>query len=178
MALWVIRGGQQGEWEDIDFEQGIIVIYSRATGLAKASDADELRRLIHDAYPDKRPQTIGLWTKWAQQFFHEMREGDLVLLPLKRYKGYVAIGEVTGPAEERPDLQEYKPEYKSKYFIYSRPVRWLLDRCPRDRFGNWFNRPHTTIHPVQEKDAEARVRELIENPSGCEQTDRLRRSSF
>ncbi|GBD07880.1 hypothetical protein HRbin22_00106 [Candidatus Thermoflexus japonica] len=157
MTLWVIRGGQSGEWEDIALEQGIIVIYSKAHGLTEAVDADELRERIREAYPEKREQTIGLWTRWASHFFHEMREGDLVLLPFKRYRGFVAVGEVRGPAEEWPDLRGYQPGY----FIYSRPVRWLHGRFPRDRLGNWTNRPHTTIYPVEERDAEKRVREWI-----------------
>lgn len=157
MGLWVIRGGQHGEWEDIDFEQGIVVIHSKAPDLLEASDANELRKRIRAAYPEKREQTIGLWTRWAMEFLHEMREGDLILLPLKKHRGYVAIGEIRGPAQERPDLRIYKPGY----FVYGRPVRWLMDRVPRDLFSAWINRPHTTIHPVREEGAEESVRERI-----------------
>ncbi len=76
MTLRVIRGGQQGEWEDIDLEQGIIVIHSRATGLLEASDVDGLRKRIQNAYPEKREETIGLWAKWSYYFLHEMQVGD------------------------------------------------------------------------------------------------------
>ncbi len=65
---------------------------------------------------------------------------------------------------QQGEWEDIDREYKPGYFVYSRPVRWLFDRCPREYFGDWLSRPHTTIYPVQERDAEQRVRELIRKP--------------
>lgn len=73
------------------------------------------------AYPDEGPYTIGNWTGQLQRFAHEIRPGDLVVLPLRTPE--VAIGRVTGPYEHRANAPEG--------MRHVRRVEWLVTDLDR-----------------------------------------------
>ncbi len=59
-------------------------------------------------------------------FAHELREGDLVLTPLKTHRGSVAIARVTGPYEYRPE-PPFVPEA-----MHTHKATWLNNALPVD----------------------------------------------
>ncbi len=103
MSIWLIRAGSHGEyeqkfiqenrvhvcWEDLDVE------------LAKLRQRDELEAAITERYPDTKPKAIQNWVSQIWSFAHEMKKGDLVVLPLKSQPA-IQIAEITGDYHFEP----------------------------------------------------------------------------
>ncbi|MFI2911781.1 CBS domain-containing protein [Streptomyces sp. PDY-4] len=124
MRAWVVRAGENGERERAALEEGVLVVgWDRlAMGdLAGAATRDDLKAAVAAAYPDEGPYTIGNWTGQLHRFVHEIRPGDLVVLPLK--SSQVAIGRVTGGYEYRTEAAEG--------MRHSRRVEWLVKDLDR-----------------------------------------------
>ncbi|MEF9903440.1 restriction endonuclease [Streptomyces sp. P9-A2] len=97
--------------------------WDRLTGsdLADATTREGIKAAVAAAYPDEGPYTIGNWTGQLQRFAHEIRPGDLVVLPLRTPQ--VAIGRVTGPYEHRANAPEG--------MRHVRRVEWLVTDLDR-----------------------------------------------
>ena len=124
MRAWVVRAGENGERERAALEEGVLVVgWDRlAMGdLADAATRDDIRAAVAAAYPDEGPYTIGNWTGQLHRFVHEIRPGDLVVLPLKSLR--VAVGRVTGPYEYRAGAAEG--------MRHVRRVEWLVTDIDR-----------------------------------------------
>ncbi|KOT38093.1 hypothetical protein ADK41_16970 [Streptomyces caelestis] len=124
MRAWVVRAGENGERERAALEEGVLVVgWDRlAMGdLAGAATRDDIRAAVAAAYPDEGPYTIGNWTGQLHRFVHEIRSGDLVVLPLKSSR--VAIGQVTGGYEYRTEAAEG--------MRHSRRVEWIVEDLDR-----------------------------------------------
>ncbi|MEU2897007.1 CBS domain-containing protein [Streptomyces sp. NPDC001273] len=124
MRAWVVRAGENGERERAALEEGVLVVgWDRlAMGdLADAATRDDIKAAVAAAYPDEGPYTIGNWTGQLHRFVHEIRPGDLVVLPLKSLR--VAIGKVVGAYEYRAGAAEG--------MRHVRRVEWLVTDIDR-----------------------------------------------
>lgn len=95
---WLVRGGADGGRERRALGEGLIIMgWAEVGDLSRIGGRPELNDVLQRAYPDKARNIISNWTGQLWLLISEMREGDLVVMPLKTNQGCVAIGRVTGP---------------------------------------------------------------------------------
>ena len=97
MAIWLIRAGSHGEYEQkFISENRVYVTWDKlAVNLVKLADRDALTAEMAKIYPDAKPKRLLNWVSQVWPFAHEIKKGDLVFLPLKSQPA-ICIGEVTG----------------------------------------------------------------------------------
>lgn len=159
MTVWLIRAGSHGEYESkfVD-ENRVYVTWDRLdVDLAKLAKRSELLDALTERYPDSKPKRILNWASQVWPFAHEIKVGDLVVLPLKSQRA-IHVGEITGD-------YRFEPEGPDPYFHW-RPVQWIGEAVPRAHFGkdllNTFG-AFLTICRVQRNNAEARLAAMRAN---------------
>ncbi|MET9631823.1 CBS domain-containing protein [Lentzea sp. NPDC006480] len=122
-AAWLVRGGKDGEREDEALEQGLIIAGWPDLGdLSGYADRNQLRSAVRATYPEYKTAVTGNWTGQLWRLLREIKEGDLVVMPLKSTQ-MIAIGRVTGPYHYRAD--------HPAGFRHTRPVEWLRTSVSR-----------------------------------------------
>ena len=117
MAVWVIRAGAQGQGEEFAIEQGIASI---DFGFRR-----DLADFVHQsALRDQLTSTMTASQLW--RFAHEIKDGDMIVLPRKQPK-VIAVGKITGDYAYRPDLE-------GAHGPHTRPVDWTVTDIPRANF--------------------------------------------
>lgn len=153
MAVWLIRAGSHGEYEQKFIQEGRVYVTwdDLDVDLRKLGDRGELTKAMTQRYPDTKPKAIANWVSQVWPFAHEITKSDLVVLPLKTQRA-IQIGEVTGDYHFEPDAPNP--------FFHWRPVKWIGEAVPRANFGkdllNTFG-AFMTICRVQRNNAEARI---------------------
>ena len=160
MAVWVIRGGNEGEYhEERDFEAGCAAI--------GWGDMGDLTALITKEAVHSRMRQV--WPCWTQtqvanmggqlwSFKDRIQVGDLVVRRLKKKPALIAVGEVTGEYQYYPDFLIY-PSYS-----HIRAVRWITQGVRRDSFDpeslKVLGQPKT-VFEVKQEWAKERVRAIV-----------------
>ena len=128
MAIWLVRGGSHGEYEQKFIQEDrIYVTWDRLdVNLARLRAREELLAAMTDRYPTAKPKTILNWASQLWPFAHRMQTGDLVVLPLKGQPA-VYVGEIIGDYH----FEQHGPD---PYFHW-RPVSWIGEAIPRTSFG-------------------------------------------
>lgn len=165
MALWLVRAGSQGEREDFAIRENVAVIGWEELGdLSGIVSQEELLELLRRTYPNVKEKTLLNWRSQIWRFVKEMKEGDLVALPLKG-RPFIAFGRVVGPYKYRPD---FPPDAR-----HTRPVKWEKE-IPRTEietdllysFGAFM-----TVCRIQRNNAEERVLGLLKGKSAPSRED-------
>jgi restriction system protein len=149
----LVRAGADGEYEPkyID-ESRIYVTWSHLdVDLSKLRDRDELTKEMRRRYPDAKPKAIANWVSQVWPFAHEMKKGDLVVLPLKTQRA-IQIGEIAGD-------YHFEPAGPDPFFHW-RALKWVGEAIPRDRFGQdllYSFGALMTICRIRRNNAEARL---------------------
>jgi restriction system protein len=159
MAIWLIRAGSHGEYE-LKFiqENRVFVTWDLLNvDLSKLKDRYELIEVMTDKYSDQKSKTIQNWSSQVWPFAHDIKKGDLVILPLKTQRA-IQVGEIMGE-------YHFEPSGPDPFFHW-RPVKWIADAVPRSHFGkdllNTFG-AFMTICRVQRNNAETRINTMREN---------------
>lgn len=156
MTLWVVKGGRMGEREDRFLERSLIGIgWEDVPDLDQFSTRDALKDVYRGAYPGESEVKVGLQTGQLWAFSHAMKDGDLVVVPLKT-RGQIAIGRVSGPYRHATDL--------GADMLHVRPVKWIRTDFPRPdfdkdllfSFGSFLG-----VSTVSRNNAEARVEAIV-----------------
>lgn len=153
MAVWLIRAGSHGEYEQkFTQENRVYVTWDNLdVDLARLDQRAELSAALTQRYPDAKVKTVVNWVSQIWPFAHEMKKGDLIVLPLKTQRA-IQIGEITGD-------YHFEPSGPSPFFHW-RPAKWIGEAIPRSHFGkdllNTFG-AFMTICRVQSNNAEARI---------------------
>ena len=147
MAVWTIKGGSSGEYENAFLEKGVVAVgFALSRSIADFSDRDALRD--HMESPNAANQ---LW-----RFCNEVETGDMVVLPRKRVHE-VAVGRIAGP-------YAYQPESVGAVAPHIHAVEWQVTDIPRSHFDqdllNSFNSRLTLSRPGA-PGAEARIRQTV-----------------
>lgn len=157
MALWMVRGGRDGVFEQMALEKGLIIIgFAEMPDMGKAADPAELRTMCKKAYPDSPVARISNFLGRLWSFRERMQPGDLVVMPLNDHST-VAIGRITGPYEYHPDLPDRA--------THARPVEWLrtdvpLTEIPADILR--LLRSRGTLKSIRAADGQARILQIGE----------------
>lgn len=153
MAIWIIRAGSHGEYEQKFLQESRVYVTwdSLDVDLLKLDDRVALVAEMTKRYPESKSKTILNWVSQVWPFAHEIKKGDLVVLPLKTQRA-IQIGEITGD-------YHFNPAGPTPFFHF-REVKWIADTVPRSHFGkdllNTFG-AFLTICRVQRNNAEARI---------------------
>ena len=121
MALWVVRCGSNGEYEDQALEGSRVVMGFDSIDLTEVQTRDAAKDLYSQLVPDATTSQIGNWAGQLWNFKDSIKVGDLVVMPRKKTSEIVAVGEVAGDYEFHPDDPWHK-----------RAVTWISDEVPRD----------------------------------------------
>ncbi|WP_148085663.1 CBS domain-containing protein [Amycolatopsis thermoflava] len=121
---WMVRGGRDGEREGAALSEGLVIVgWDELGDIASCQTRDELRQALRQAYPGEGKATIANWTGQLWRFRHDIKVGDLVVMPLKTYPQKIAIGRFTGDYRFRHDAPPG--------FRHVRPVHWIRQDLPR-----------------------------------------------
>lgn len=153
MAIWLIRAGSHGEYEQKFIQESRVYVTwdGLDVDLRKLTQRADLTAAMTERYPDIKPKAIQNWVGQIWPFAHEIKKGDLVVLPLKTQPA-IYIGEVTG--DYQPALDGPNP------FYHWRSVKWIAEAVPRANFGKdllFTFGAFLTICRVQRNNAEQRI---------------------
>lgn len=153
MSIWLIRAGSHGEYEQKFIQENRVYVTWEGldVDLSKLPSRTALSAAMEQRYPDTKPKAIMNWVSQVWPFAHEIKKGDLVVLPLKT-QPVVYIGEVTG---------DYHAEIKgSDPFFHWRSVKWVGEAVPRTHFGQdllYSFGAFLTICRIRRNNAEQRI---------------------
>lgn len=119
--------------------------------LAALEDKAALSVALTTAYPDKKPKAIANWASQIWPFAHEMKKGDLIVVPLKQQPS-IQFGELTGD-------YHFESSGPDPYFHW-RTVQWIGEAIPRANFAKdllYTFGAFMTICRIQRNNAEARI---------------------
>ena len=153
MAVWLIRAGSHGEFEQKFIQEGRVYVTwdGLDVDLVKLAERPELVAAMTQRYSDTKPKAILNWVSQIWPFAHEMKKGDLVILPLKSQPA-IQIGEITGD-------YHFEADGPDPYFHW-RSVKWIGEAVPRAHFGKdllFTFGAFMTICRVQRNSAEQRI---------------------
>ena len=159
MAVWLVRAGSHGEHEQkFIHDSRVYVTWDRLDlDLTQLRERNDFNAALATRYPDKKPNAIANWVTQLWPFAHEMKKGDLVVVPLKQQPA-IQIGELVGD-------YHFEAGGPDPYFHW-RPVKWIGEAIPRVNFAKdllYTFGAFMTICRVQRNNAEARISAMRAN---------------
>ena len=149
MTVWVVRAGQQGEFEQFALDNGIVgILFGLHQSVLEYSDRNSLRIAL-----EKDTDANQLW-----RFAHELNVGETVVLPCKQPR-VVAVGRITGEYEYKELLE----------FPHTRSVEWEATDIPRNGFDPdllYSFGGLGTVFRVNRVEAETRIKNVVERHLG------------
>ena len=149
MAVWVVRGGQRGEFEEFALNSNVVGIdFGLQRSIADFQDRNALRE-----HQQKDSAANQLW-----RFVHHLQLGDTVVLPCKQPK-VVAVGKVTGD-------YRYEATWQPPHV---RPVEWDAVDIPRTSFDRdllYSFGGQLTVFQVKRPNTQERIEQVIRRHSG------------
>ncbi len=169
MTVWLDRAGKHGEHEDLAINENIAVVGDKVPDLGPTQTREDIKELLGEVAPDAKPNTIQNWASQLYAFRHRWQKGDLVVLPFRK-EPLIAIGEVVGDYQYRPDL----PQGAN----HTVPVKWLATDVPRTRFDQdllYSLGAFMTVCRISRNNAEERIKAILEGkkqpPTPSESSD-------
>src|SRR5439155_24874286 len=102
-------------------DQSVAVIgWSELPDLHGYAEFADVKRLYSELSPDDSQPTVSRQASQVHRFVNEIRTGDLIVLPLIRSRGTVAVGRVIGAYEYHPESP-----FAEVDAMHTRPVEWL-----------------------------------------------------
>lgn len=159
MALWLVRAGKTGTWEQRFLEESRIYLSwdQLNVDLSGLDDRDALRRVLADTYPDAKPGKIMQNSAQIWAFAKKMNKGDWFAMPSK-FAPSIHVGEIVGE-------YVHHPAGPDPLFHY-RQVRWIEQDIPRTSFDQdilYSLGAFSTMCQIKRNDAERRVRAMAES---------------
>jgi hypothetical protein len=166
MAIWLTRAGSHGEYEQKFLQDNrVYVTWDHLShDLSKLTARDQLFRIMTEIYPGVKPKAIHNWVSQVWPFAHEIKKGDLAILPLKT-QPTIYIGEIQGD-------YHFEPAGPDPYFHW-RPVKWIGEAIPRANFSQdllYSFGAFMTICRIQRNNAEVRILAMRANGWKAETT--------
>lgn len=156
MAIWLIRAGQRGEYEQkfVNDKCFYITWSDLDCDLAKFASRDEMKEKLREIYSDVKVNTIRNWGSQLWIGSHEIKKGDWIVLPLKA-QPVIYVGEVT---------QEYQFDKAAPDPYYHKiAVKWIGENIPRQNFAQdllYSFGAFLTICQISRNNAEDRLKNM------------------
>lgn len=127
---WMVRAGRDGEREEAAIaESRAIAGWNELPDITECRSREQVKEAIRTAYGDQISSAVlGNWSGQLWRFRELMRNGDVVVMPLKRTADSVAIGRVTGPYFYDAD--------QPAGMRHSRPVQWVRPQVSKSELGS------------------------------------------
>lgn len=127
MPMWLCRAGQRGEYENKFLEENRVYCTwdNLPESITHFHTKQELQQYFVENDPDVKVKTAMNWASQVWPFAHEMKKGEIVVLPSK-IKPVIHFGRITGDYEFLP--QNANP------FHHTRLVEWFASDIPRANF--------------------------------------------
>ena len=127
MAIWLVRAGRSGEFENKFLSEKKIYLTwdDQNIDLSQFEDRQSLFEYLNEYYEDEKKNTLRNWVGQIYPFVHKMKTDDWVVLPSK-FKSVIHIGRITGE-------YHYNKNASNPYFHY-REVEWFAKDIPRTNF--------------------------------------------
>lgn len=159
MAIWLIRAGSHGEYEQKFIQENRVYVTwdGLDVNLAKLKQRADLTAAMTERYPDTKPKAIQNWVSQVWPFAHEIKPGDWVILPLKSQPA-IYIGEVSGS-------YQFEPNGPTPYYHWM-AVKWIGEAIPRSHFSQdllYSFGAFLTICRIQRNNAEQRIAAMRAN---------------
>lgn len=156
MAIWLFRAGSHGEYEQkFITEKRIYVTWDDLNvDLSLLNNRPQLITAMTDRYQDHKPKQIVTAASQVWPFAHEMKQKDLIILPLKTQRS-IQVGEIDGD-------YHFVPDGPSPFFHW-RSVKWIGESIPRAHFDQdllFSFGALLTICRVKRNNAEERIRAM------------------
>ena len=149
MAVWVVRAGGRGEFEQLALNDNVVGIdFSTNQSIDEFQDRVSLRQFL-----GSNSAADQLW-----RFAHEMELGEMVILPCKQPK-VVAVGEIVG--NYRYDPTQRMPHIRS--------VEWAANDIPRSSFDQdllYSFGGQLTVFQVNRRNARDRIAQVVSRHNG------------
>lgn len=158
MALWLVRAGEHGGYENRFLEDGKIYLTWEGSNfdLRKMTTLEETYRAVERIRPDAARGKVGNHGRQIFAFVHRIQKNDWVVLPSKK-KPVINIGKVTSDCQFDPNAADP--------FYHWRTVDWFARDIPRTAFDKdllYSFGAFMTVCRIQRNDAEARVMALAQ----------------
>ena len=177
LRVWVVRAGNRGQRVQYNLDNGVVTIMWDewdAPDLSRFEGRRAYGEYIEQAFQELSPGQRGSSRDQVWRFYHEIRVGDLVVLPLKNHgtdADWIAIGKITGKAKYDPTLREGAWHHRS--------VRWPASTVPKTAaeksLRNSIVKTNRTVFGPRSPQAPQRIFDLAkkfydaEPPSGPEE---------
>jgi restriction system protein len=153
MAVWLVRAGSHGEHEQKFIQESRVYVTweGLAENLANLANPEALFQTLTKIYPNAKPKRLRNWVSQLWPFAHMMKNGDLVVLPLKTQPA-IRVGEIT--SDYCFDVKGPDP------YFHWRSVKWIAEAVPRSNFGQDLRSTFgafLTICRVKRNNAESRI---------------------
>lgn len=160
MAVWVVRAGRQGEFEEFAISNGVAGIsFGLEQPITDFQDREDLldhQRGIKPGSVSER--ALGKYASQQWHFVHDLQVGDTLVLPRKQPK-VVAVGKLSGPYRYQPDLE----------YPHVRPVEWDAVDIPRPSFDPDLLSSFgalSTVFQVNRTNAQERIDQVVRRYRG------------
>lgn len=164
---WVVRAGREGERVAHNLDHDVVTIgwdECEPPDLSLYSDREAYGESIDRVYPGLKESLRQSARDQVWRFYHAIRVGDLVVLPLKNHgtaEDWIAVGRVTSAAS-------YDPSQPVGAFHY-RSVRWLASSVPKSAAPGELQRsignPNMTVFMPRAKQAVKVIQEFADEYS-------------
>ncbi|MGI9274456.1 MAG: restriction endonuclease [Endozoicomonas sp.] len=128
MAVWLVRAGAQGQYEQKFLQENRIYLTWDDLNISLDSfqERTELIAQMERLYGDKKPKRLTNHASQIWPFAHAMKEGDRVILPSKT-QPLIYVGKITSGYQHQSDAD-------NPYFHW-RSVEWEANGLPRSHFS-------------------------------------------
>ncbi len=167
MALWLVRSGRHGEYEQRFLSDNRIYLTWEELNqnLSEIKQQSELYELLVKTYPDASAGKCGNHGGQIWAFTHRMQVGDLVVVPSK-FQPVINIAEITS---DYTYDKKAEPEYR-----HYRAIKWLVRNKSRTSFDQdllYSFGAIMTICQISRNEAEKRIREMLKASGKVIKTD-------
>ncbi|MBU2706340.1 restriction endonuclease [Zooshikella marina] len=169
MAVWLIRAGSSGEFEQKFIQENRVYLTwdELKQNLADLQQRSELLAVLEGLYKDSKPKRLINYVSQLWPFAHKMNVGDYVILPSKS-QPVIYVGKINS------DYQ-FNPAGPDPFFHW-RQVNWMDEPIPRSHFSqdllNSFG-AFMTICRIQRNNAEQRILAMEANGWQAESTQQI-----
>ena len=155
-SVWVVRAGKDGKYENAALEHGLAITDWGVPDASEAATKDALRELVIQSDPDASGPRVASIARQLFSFRSDIRENDIVVLPLMTLRPFVALGRIAGP---------YKRRQLGGDWYHTRKVDWIRRDVRQSDFGDdlqsALGRP-STIYPLRGNEIEQRIASLLD----------------